>query len=60
MHACSRLGEGHQFKIKNLVVCENYKFRDNSYLTKHLKNIDRREEFRNIAYQGANEYLSRL
>lgn len=60
MHACARLGEGHQFKVKNLVVCENYKFRDNSYFTKYIKNIDKREEFKTIAYQGANEYLSKL
>jgi hypothetical protein len=35
----------YQFKIKNLVVCENYKYRDNSYITNNLKSIDRRDEF---------------
>tara|TARA_B100000925_G_scaffold166689_1_gene125490 strand:+ start:85 stop:975 length:891 start_codon:yes stop_codon:yes gene_type:complete len=46
-----------QFKLKNLVVCENYKFRDNSHFTKHLHLIDKREEYRSIAHSNfANEF----
>lgn len=39
----------YQFKIKNLVVCENYKYRDNSYITNNLKSINRKEEFLEIS-----------
>ena len=39
----------HQFKIKNLVVCENYKYRDNTHYLNGLSAFDRREEFKNIA-----------
>ena len=38
-----------QFKLKNLVVCENYKYRDNSFYFEYIKNIDRREEYKNKA-----------
>lgn len=34
-----------QYKIKNLVVCENYKYRDYSHYTNHMTIIDRREEY---------------
>jgi len=60
MYACAKLGEGYQFKIKNLVVCENYKYRNNTYLTKNLKTIDRREEFRQQAFKAASKYLNSL
>ena len=40
-----------QFKIKNLVVCENYKYRDNKHLSIY-KSIDRREEFKQIAIKN--------
>ena len=39
----------HQFKIKNLVVCENYKYRDNHHYLNGLSAFDRREEFKKIA-----------
>ena len=38
-----------QFKIKNLVVCENYKYRDNHHYLNSLSAFDRREEFKKIA-----------
>ena len=41
-----------QFKIKNLVVCENYKYRNNSHYLNHISVYDRREEFRNIAHSN--------
>ena len=47
----------YQFKIKNLVVCENYKYRDNSYITDNLKSINRKEEFLQIARKNFNKEL---
>jgi hypothetical protein len=38
-----------QFKVKNLVVCENYKYRDNHHYLNGLSAFDRREEFKKIA-----------
>lgn len=44
----------HQFKMKGLVVCENYKFRNSTYITNNLKSIDRKSEFLKVA--NANFY----
>ena len=52
MWGSDKLKLGQQFKIKNLVVCENYKYRDNKYLTNFIAGIDRREEFKNIAHKN--------
>ena len=41
-----------QFKIKNLVVCENYKYRDNSYYRNFLSLNDRREQYKKIAHDN--------
>jgi hypothetical protein len=41
--------EIYQFKIKNLVVCENYKYRNNHHYLNGLSAFDRREEFKQIA-----------
>jgi len=50
----------YQFKIKNLVVCENYKYRDNSEILGKLKIIDRREEFKKIALENVNHELKSI
>ena len=52
MWGSDKLKLGQQFKIKNLVVCENYKYRDNKYLTNFIAGIDRREEFKDIAHKN--------
>jgi len=57
MHACNKLNIGSQFKIENLVICENYKYRDHTYLSKYLKIIDNKDKFRKIALKAANNYL---
>lgn len=49
-----------QFKLKNLVVCENYKYRDNSYYRNFLHSIDRREEYKNIAQSNFVKELNNL
>jgi len=49
----------YQFKIKNLVVCENYKYRDTKLLHQ-LKVIDRREEFKSIAQQNFTSELNSI
>lgn len=38
-----------QFKMKNLVVCENYKYRSYSHLLNHLSVYNRKDEFKKIA-----------
>jgi len=47
----------HQFKIKNLVVCENYKYRDNKHYLNGLSAYDRREEFKNKAQSNWNKCI---
>ena len=52
MWGSEKLRIGQQFKIKNLVVCENYKYRDNKHLSQFIASIDRREEFKQIAHKN--------
>lgn len=49
-----------QFKIKNLVVCENYKYRNNSHYINNLSAYDKRNEFKKIAELNFNEELTKL
>ena len=49
-----------QFKIKNLVVCENYKYRNNSHYLNHISVYDRREEFKKIAESNFGEELKKI
>jgi hypothetical protein len=49
-----------QFKIKNLVVCENYKYRNNSHYLNHISIYDRREEFKNIAHSNFKKELDKI
>lgn len=49
-----------QFKIKNLVVCENYKYRDNNHYLNGLSAFDRRDEFTKKAQEGWPSALSKI
>ena len=49
-----------QFKIKNLVVCENYKYRDNNHYLNGLSAYNRREEFTKKAHDGWSSALKKL
>jgi len=49
-----------QFKIKNLVICENYKYRSNYHYINNLSVYDKREEFKKIAESKFNEELNKL
>jgi hypothetical protein len=52
--------EIYQFKIKNLVICENYKYRNNSHLLNHLSAFDKRDEFKKISEENFNQELQDL
>lgn len=43
-----------QYKIENLIVAENYKYRDYSYITNFLSTKNRKDEFKMIAEQNFN------
>jgi hypothetical protein len=49
-----------QFKIKNLVVCENYKYRSSSHILNHISAYDKRDEYKKIAYSHFNDELNKL
>jgi len=49
-----------QFKLKNLVVCENYKYRSNYHYLNNLSAYDRREEYKKISEQAAQLELQKL
>tara|TARA_B100000900_G_scaffold407528_1_gene420352 strand:- start:625 stop:1515 length:891 start_codon:yes stop_codon:yes gene_type:complete len=64
MVACEklvRMGEDiQQFKIKNLVVCENYKYRNVSHYINNISVYDRREEFKKFGYDSFNDELKKI
>ena len=49
-----------QFKIKNLVVCENYKYRSQADYINNLSVYDRREEFKKIAEDNFGKELEKV
>ena len=49
-----------QFKLKNLVVCENYKYRSNYHYLNNLSAYDKREEYRKIAESNFSEELNKI
>ena len=49
-----------QFKLKNLVVCENYKYRSNYHYLNNLSVYDRREDFKNKAESHFGEELDKI
>jgi hypothetical protein len=49
-----------QFKIKNLVVCENYKYRSHGDYINNLSVFDRREEFKKIAENNFSVELEKV
>lgn len=49
-----------QFKLKNLIVCENYKYRSNYHYLNNLSAYDKREEYRKIAESNFKEELDKI
>ena len=49
-----------QYRTKNLVVCENYKYRDNKYISEFISPIDRREEYKKVANDNFQPELQKL
>tara|TARA_B110000902_G_scaffold68204_1_gene80940 strand:+ start:5628 stop:6500 length:873 start_codon:yes stop_codon:yes gene_type:complete len=49
-----------QFKIKNLVICENYKYRDNSFYKSFLSINDMRTEYLKNAEINAEAELAKI
>jgi len=49
-----------QFKLKNLVVCENYKYRSNYHYVNNLSVYDKREEYKNIAHSHFQEEIDKI
>jgi len=49
-----------QFKLKNLVVCENYKYRNNNHYIQKLSLHDRKEQFKQIAASNFTNELNKI
>lgn len=49
-----------QFKMKNLVVCENYKYRNSVHMKNHILPYDRRIEFRSLGEAHFSEELEKI
>ena len=49
-----------QFKMKNLVVCENYKYRNNSHYLNNISVYDRKKRFEKIAESNFLKELEKI
>lgn len=49
-----------QFKLKNVIVCEDYMYRQNDHYINGLELIDRREEYKKVAESNFNMELGKL
>ena len=49
-----------QFKLKNVVVCENYKYRNNNHYLNNISAYDRREQFKKMAFQNFEPELKKI
>lgn len=49
-----------QFKLKNLVVCENYKYRDNSHYLSHIVKKETKDEFLKISQKNFKTELEKI
>ena len=49
-----------QYKLKNVVVCENYKYRNNSHYINNLSIYDRREEYKQISESNFGKELEKI
>jgi hypothetical protein len=60
MNSLELLKLGTQYKIKNLVVCENYKYRNNLHLTNYLASISRKDEFLKVAQNNFRTEIEKV
>ena len=49
-----------QFKMKNLVICENYKYRNTAHYLNNMSVYDRSDEFKEISLANFNKELQDL
>lgn len=60
MWASMKFKEFRQFKIKNLVICEDYKYRNKEHYTKYISKINKKEEFLSVAKNAFKNELDKL
>lgn len=60
MWGCEMFPNATQYLMKNVVVCEDYKYRNRSHYTNFISAIDRKEEFLKIAHSNVNGCLVQL
>ena len=60
MNSLELLKLGTQYKIKNLVVCENYKYRNNLHLTNYLASNSRKDEFLKVAQNNFRTEIEKV
>lgn len=49
-----------QFKLKNIVVCENYRYRNQGHYINHMSIYNRKDEFKKIATSKLTEEYNKL
>ncbi len=57
MECCKHIPDATQYKIKNLVIAEDYKYIDRTLYNKYLKSINRKQD---LFHEGWNKMISHL
>jgi len=52
--------EVQQFKMKNVVICENYKYLNNAHYLNNMSVFDRREQFQQISESNFSKELDKI
>lgn len=60
MWAGEYISDSTQYLMKNVVVCEDYKYRNRLHYTKYIGSIDRKAEFLKIAHSHIQSCLNKL
>jgi hypothetical protein len=60
MWGCEIFPKGEQYMVKNLVVCEDYKYRNRIHYTNLITIVNRIPEFLEIAHSNVNKCLTNL
>jgi hypothetical protein len=57
MTYCNYVQDAIQYKVKNLVICEDRKYLGKSAYSPYIKNIDRRHEYKDISWEKLINHL---
>lgn len=60
MWSSLKFKEFRQFKVKNLVICEDYKYRSKEHYLKYISKINKKEDFLSVAQRAFRYELDKI